>query len=86
MKVSLGLITLSLTAALGQQVMPACPPELVTTEDCAAVINPNACYNQFRWNTRTLGCIEGTDDRDRARKVCPGGSHLSRIGVSRQLS
>jgi len=67
---SLGLIALFITAFLVQaQEFPECTRELIRTDDCADVINPNACYNQFRWNSRTLSCIDGVDDADRRRKV-----------------
>ncbi|KAL7623255.1 hypothetical protein AAE478_006936 [Parahypoxylon ruwenzoriense] len=70
MKLSLASVFLWLTAALSQQV-PACPRELAETDDCADVINANACYNQFRFrNNQTLSCIGGTDNDDRARKAC----------------
>jgi hypothetical protein len=70
MKISHGLVVA--WVALAQcQTYPECTRELLRTDDCAAVANPNACYNQFRWNTRTLSCIDGTDDADRKRKVCP---------------
>ncbi|KAK4234630.1 hypothetical protein C8A03DRAFT_47091 [Achaetomium macrosporum] len=49
---------------------PECTQELLRTDDCAVVVNPTACYNQFRWSTRTLGCIDGTNDADRKRKAC----------------
>lgn len=46
-----------------------CTDDLVTSDDCIDVVNPIACYNQFRWNAGTLSCIDGTDDADRKRKV-----------------
>jgi hypothetical protein len=46
-----------------------CTNDLATSDDCTDVLNPIACYNQYRWNTRTLSCIEGKDDADRKRKV-----------------
>ena len=59
------------TVVLGQTV-PACTAEMVATDDCAAVIDANACYNKYRFSGKqTLSCIDGTDDKDRARKVCP---------------
>ncbi|KAH6853267.1 hypothetical protein B0I37DRAFT_409456 [Chaetomium sp. MPI-CAGE-AT-0009] len=66
---SLGLIALLVEAALGQN-FPECTRELLRTDDCAAVVNPNACYNQFRWNARTLGCIEGENDTQRKQRAC----------------
>ncbi|ELQ43576.1 hypothetical protein OOU_Y34scaffold00142g3 [Pyricularia oryzae Y34] len=59
-----GLCATTITA----QQYPECTSDLVRTDDCADVINPAACYNQFRWNARTLTCIEGIDDADRKRK------------------
>ncbi|KAK4213378.1 hypothetical protein QBC37DRAFT_463890 [Rhypophila decipiens] len=51
--------------------MAECTRQLAATNDCADVINPNACYNQFKFSgTRTLSCIEGKSDADRARKAC----------------
>ncbi|KAK4228701.1 hypothetical protein QBC38DRAFT_474550 [Podospora fimiseda] len=56
------------TLALGQKPLE-CTREVARTDDCAAVINPNACYNQFRWNSRTLSCIDGANDAERKRRV-----------------
>lgn len=68
MKLSLAFTPFWLTIALGQ--FPECTRELAATDECADVINANACYNQFRFtDNRTLSCIGGTDDNDRARKV-----------------
>lgn len=62
-------ITLWVATALAQANVE-CTKEMVETDDCAAVINPAACYNMFQFRGReTLSCIEGTDDADRARKV-----------------
>ncbi|EJT69538.1 hypothetical protein GGTG_13156 [Gaeumannomyces tritici R3-111a-1] len=69
----LATLVFALWAALAQgqaQQFPVCTADLVKTDECADVINPAACYNQFRWNTRTLTCIEGTNDQDRKRKAC----------------
>ncbi|KAI6358285.1 hypothetical protein MCOR25_007384 [Pyricularia grisea] len=55
---------------ISAQRYPECTSDLVRTDDCADVINPAACYNQFRWNARTLTCIEGVNDADRKRKAC----------------
>jgi len=69
MKLSLGFIALWLAMALGQQATE-CTRELARTDDCADVINANACYNQNRFrNTQTLQCIDGKDNTDRARKA-----------------
>lgn len=63
-----GLIPLFLGVALGQN-YPECTRELLRTDDCAAVVNPNACYNQFRWSARTLSCIDGENDTQRKQRV-----------------
>ncbi|RYO89715.1 hypothetical protein DL766_001444 [Monosporascus sp. MC13-8B] len=69
MKLSLACVSAFLAVALGQQ-FPACTSEHAATDDCADVINANACYNQFRFrDNQTLSCIHGTDNEDRARKV-----------------
>ncbi|KAK0628764.1 hypothetical protein B0T17DRAFT_614640 [Bombardia bombarda] len=73
LKFSLSLITLLLAVGgLAQTTQPTeCTRELARSDDCADVINPNACYNQFRWtSSRTLQCIDGKDQADRARKAC----------------
>lgn len=43
--------------------------EAARSDDCAAVINANACYNKFKWNAQTLTCIDGTDNAVKAKKV-----------------
>jgi hypothetical protein len=70
MKLSLALFTIWTATALGQAGQ-TCTAELVQSDDCASVINANACYNQNRWakGNGTLGCIDGTDNNDKARKV-----------------
>ncbi|KAI1498915.1 hypothetical protein F5X99DRAFT_411618 [Biscogniauxia marginata] len=69
MKSALAFAFLWAAIALGQDV-PECTRELAATDDCADVINANACYNQFRFTSpRTLTCIGGTDDADRIRKA-----------------
>ncbi len=65
---AVGLIALSVPAVLGQT-YPACTRTLLRTDECAAVVNPSACYNQFRWNTRTLQCIDGANDTERKARV-----------------
>ncbi|GAW16527.1 hypothetical protein ANO14919_059570 [Xylariales sp. No.14919] len=68
MKLS-GILVLSLAArAIGRT--QTCTQEMIASNDCAAVINANACYNEFRWNAQTLQCIAGTDNADRQRKAC----------------
>ncbi|KAK3368758.1 hypothetical protein B0H63DRAFT_565392 [Podospora didyma] len=69
MKLSVGLMALWMALTFGQT-FPECTRELLRTDDCAEVVNPNACYNQYRFNARTLTCIEGKDDADRKRKFC----------------
>lgn len=64
----LGLIALCIIMALGQ-IFTECTPDLLATDDCADVANPIACYNEYRWNTQTLQCIDGTNDADRRRKA-----------------
>ncbi len=70
MKLSLGTLALwLLPVALGQTV-PECTAAMVASDDCAAVIDANACYNEFRFSgTQTLACIAGKDEKDRGRKV-----------------
>ncbi|KAL1837076.1 hypothetical protein VTJ49DRAFT_4304 [Mycothermus thermophilus] len=61
---SFGLLTLLLALVAAQSEspdFPACTRELAETDECLAVINPNACYNQFRWSARTLSCIDAID-------------------------
>ncbi|KAK3317911.1 hypothetical protein B0H66DRAFT_532419 [Apodospora peruviana] len=63
-------LVLGLQGVFGQN-YPVCTRELAATDECADVINPNACYNQYKFSgTRTLSCIDGKDDADRKRKVC----------------
>jgi hypothetical protein len=61
------LLFLTLTTA---QTYPECTMDLARSDDCAAVINANACYNKFRWNAQTLTCIDGTDNAVKTKKVC----------------
>lgn len=65
---TLGLLASLLAVVYGQS-STDCPADLLATDDCAAIINPIACYNQMRWSARTLTCIEGTSDADRKKKV-----------------
>jgi hypothetical protein len=65
---AVGLVALFAPAVLAQT-YPACTRELLRTDECAAVVNPSACYNQFRWNTRTLACIDGANDTERKARV-----------------
>jgi hypothetical protein len=69
MKFTLGLFALWATVVLGQQAQE-CTRELARTDDCASVINANACYNKQRFrNKQTLQCIDGKDDAEKAKKV-----------------
>jgi hypothetical protein len=63
------LVSIGLRLAAGQ-IATSCPSDLVVTDDCTDVVNPIACYNQYRWSTTTLSCIEGANDTERKRKVC----------------
>ncbi len=57
---------------LAQDASVVCTREMSSSDDCADVIDPNACYNEYRFNSmRTLSCIAGKDDTDRARKARP---------------
>ncbi len=67
MKLPLWAMALWLAIALGQTT--ECTRELASSNDCADVIDPSACYNEYRFGARTLQCIEGKDDADRARKA-----------------
>jgi hypothetical protein len=68
MKSSLSIFALLFTLA-HSQTYPECTAEAAQSDDCAAVINANACYNKFRWNAQTLRCIDGTDDKVKQQKV-----------------
>ena len=61
--------TSALLALAAAQTYPECTMELARTDDCAAVINANACYNKFRWNAQTLTCIDGTDNAAKQKMV-----------------
>jgi hypothetical protein len=68
MHFSIPILALFLTLAHGQTYQE-CTADLVRTDDCAGVIDANACYNKFRWNAQTLTCIEGKDDAEKKRRV-----------------
>ncbi|KAF1998498.1 hypothetical protein P154DRAFT_439064 [Amniculicola lignicola CBS 123094] len=69
MKLPLTLIPLLLSLAVAQQAA-VCTRELARTDECADVINANACYNQGRFaNTQSLQCIDGKDNTERAAKA-----------------
>lgn len=79
MKLSFGLIAMWFAMTFGQTA-PVCTKELARTDECADVINANACYNQNRFNNaQTLQCIDGKDNADRARKVTRN-THATFIG------
>jgi hypothetical protein len=68
MRVSLAFASL-LFALTKAQTFQECTMEVARTDDCAAVINANACYNKFKWNTQTLTCIDGTDNATKQKMV-----------------
>ena len=73
MKFSIGLVAIFIAIVFGQTA-PVCTAALARTDECADVINANACYNQDRFKgAATLQCIDGKDNADKARKV--GFSH-----------
>jgi hypothetical protein len=80
MYISFAMATL-LLGFVSAQTYPECTREVARTDDCAAVINANACYNKFRWNAQTLTCIDGTDNAAKAKKVsswaCESRSELT---------
>lgn len=59
----------SLLVLSSAQTYPECTAEVARSDDCAAVINANACYNKFRWNAQTLTCIDGNDNAVKQKKV-----------------
>ncbi|OAL55074.1 hypothetical protein IQ07DRAFT_500279 [Pyrenochaeta sp. DS3sAY3a] len=79
-------ITLNLAAALSllatlsfAQTYQECTATVARSDDCAAVINANACYNKFRWNAQTLTCIDGTDNVAKQKKVCACCSCVGKV-------
>lgn len=68
MKFSVAIVLLPAASVVVGQTQ-TCTQEMIASDDCAAVIDANACYNEFRWNAQTLQCIDGTDNADRQRKV-----------------
>ncbi len=70
MRIPLALLSIALWVATARaQQATTCTSDLVVTDDCTDVMNPIACYNQYRWNARTLSCIEGANDTERKRKA-----------------
>ncbi|KAJ4296201.1 hypothetical protein N0V90_006246 [Kalmusia sp. IMI 367209] len=69
MKGSFSLLAMFLSATLAQT-YPECTAELVRTDECAGVINANACYNKNRFqNAQTLQCIEGANDAEKKKRM-----------------
>jgi hypothetical protein len=61
---------LSLALAQNSGTTPACSADLASSDDCADVIDPIACYNEMGFRgSGTLQCIDGKNNTDRARKV-----------------
>jgi len=75
-KLSLVVFLWAAVLALGQKPLE-CTREVAASDECADVINPAACYNQFRWNSRTLSCIDATSDAERKRKVSSSNTRLA---------
>lgn len=76
-------VTSLLAALAAAQTYPACTAEAARSDDCAAVINANACYNKFRWNAQTLTCIDGTDTKLKQQKVRPHSSDAKHSWLTR---
>ena len=68
-KMRISIIIPLFIALSSAQTFPECTAEAARSDDCAAVINANACYNKFRWNAQTLTCIDGTDNKEKQKKV-----------------
>jgi hypothetical protein len=69
MKASLGLLAIFVSMSLAQS-YPECTAELVRTDECAGVIDANACYNKMGFRSaQTLQCIEGKDDAEKKSRV-----------------
>jgi hypothetical protein len=68
MRISIAFTSMLLALAAAQT-FPECTMEAARSDDCAAVINANACYNKFRWNAQTLTCIDGTDNAAKQKMV-----------------
>ena len=68
MKFTFGLIAIWFAVVLAQT-QPECTRDLAKTDECASVINANACYNQFKFNTQTLTCIDGKDAKEKQAKA-----------------
>ncbi|CBX97199.1 predicted protein [Plenodomus lingam JN3] len=69
MKLSCSIVTTFLALAQAQA-YPECTAEVARSDDCAAVINANACYNKFKFqNAQALTCIDGDDNAAKQKKV-----------------
>ncbi|KAA8617667.1 hypothetical protein PtrSN002B_011228 [Pyrenophora tritici-repentis] len=73
------LLYSSLITIASAQTYPECTAEVARTDDCAAVINANACYNKFRWNSQTLMCIDGDNNAVKQRQVCACCSCVGKV-------
>lgn len=82
MRVSLALTSLFIAFSIAQT-FPECTMEVARTDDCAAVINANACYNKFKWNAQTLTCIDGTDNATKQKMVRYGLSQSGNMVADR---
>jgi hypothetical protein len=68
MKLSAALMAVWVAMALGQSnQMLDCTEDVLESPECYEVIQPVACYNQFRWNTQTFTCINGSDAEKKAK-------------------
>jgi hypothetical protein len=78
MKLSIGLLTFWVALAMSQG--QECTKELIRTDECADVINANACYNKNRFNgAGTLDCVDGKDKADKAKKICKCCSCVGKV-------
>ncbi|KAF2199482.1 hypothetical protein GQ43DRAFT_398612 [Delitschia confertaspora ATCC 74209] len=80
MKSTIPILALLASIAFTQS-FPECTRELARTDECADVINANACYNKnrFRAGTGTLSCIEGKDNAEKSKKVCKCCSCVGKV-------
>ncbi|KAK1756602.1 hypothetical protein QBC47DRAFT_401501 [Echria macrotheca] len=65
MKLSAALVAVWVAVAVGQ--MLDCTEDVLESPECYEVIQPVACYNQYRWNTQTFTCINGSDAEKKAK-------------------
>lgn len=79
MKLSCSIVTTFLALAQAQA-YPECTAEVARSDDCAAVINANACYNKFKFqNAQALTCIDGDDNAAKQKKVCKCCSCVGKV-------